>query len=130
MIKNKIQKFIRKINIFLYKKNLPDQIVVYFHETEQIEISTIQDIILFFKNMDYEFVSVSKISKNFGTDKKMFSFTFDDGFKNWENLIPIFDLYEVTATFYLNSVFLTDEGNDIFMRNIGLESESKIIIKI
>ena len=65
MIKTKIQKFIRLINIALYKKNLPDQIVVYFHETEQVEISTIQDIILFFKNMDYEFVSVSKISKNF-----------------------------------------------------------------
>ena len=64
MIKTKIQKFIRLINIALYKKNLPDQIVVYFHETEQVEISTIQDIILFFKNMDYEFVSVSKISKN------------------------------------------------------------------
>ena len=127
MIKTKIQKFIRLINIALYKKNLPDQIVVYFHETEQIEITTIQDIILFFKNMDYEFVSVSKISKNFGTGKKMFSFTFDDGFKNWENLIPLFNLYGVTATFYLNSVFLTDEGNEIFMRNIGLDNESKII---
>ena len=129
MIKTKIQKFIRKINIVLYKKNLPDQIVVYFHQTEQVEISTIQDIILFFKNMDYEFVPVSEISKNFGTNNKMFSFTFDDGFKNWENLIPIFDLYGVTATFYLNSVFLTDEGNDIFMRNIGLDNESKIINK-
>tara|TARA_Y100001970_G_scaffold293007_1_gene437162 strand:- start:1302 stop:2075 length:774 start_codon:yes stop_codon:yes gene_type:complete len=127
MIKTKIQKFIRLINIALYKKNLPDQIVVYFHETEQVEISTIQDIILFFKNMDYEFVSVSKISKNFGTGKKMFSFTFDDGFKNWENLIPLFNMYGVTATFYLNSVFLTDEGNEIFMRNIGLDNESKII---
>ena len=129
MLKTKIQKFIRKINIALYKKNLPNQIVVYFHETEQIEITTIQDIILFFKNMDYEFVSVSKISKNFGTEKKMFSFTFDDGFKNWKNLIPIFDLYGVKATFYLNSVFLTNEGNDIFMKNIGLDNESKIINK-
>jgi|TARA_B100001250_G_scaffold178827_1_gene153738 peptidoglycan/xylan/chitin deacetylase (PgdA/CDA1 family) len=129
MIKSKIQKFIRIINIALFKKNLPDQIVVYFHETEQVEITTIQDIILFFKNMDYEFVSVSKISKNFGTNKKMFSFTFDDGFKNWENLIPVFVLYGVKATFYLNSVFLTDEGNDNFMRNIGLDNESKIINK-
>lgn len=127
MIKNKIQKIIRHINIFLNKKKFPNQIVVYFHDTQQIEIDAIQDIILFFKNIDYEFVTISEISKNLGTEKKLFTFTFDDGFKSWKNLIPIFDKYKVEATFFLNSVFLTDEGNDMFIKNIGLDDKDKII---
>ena len=106
MIKNKIQKIIRHINIFLNKKKFPNQIVVYFHDTQQIEIDAIQDIILFFKNIDYEFVTISEISKNLGTEKKLFTFTFDDGFKSWKNLIPIFDKYKVEATFFLNSRFV------------------------
>lgn len=127
MIKNKIQKIIRHINIFLNKKKFPNQIVVYFHDTQQIEIDAIQDIILFFKNIDYEFVTITEISKNLGTEKKLFTFTFDDGFKSWKNLIPIFDKYKVEATFFLNSVFLTDEGNDMFIKNIGLDDKDKII---
>ena len=109
------------------KKKFPNQIIIYFHDTQQVEINAIQDIILFFKNIDYEFVTVSKISKNFGTKNKMFTFTFDDGFKSWKNLIPIFDKYKVKATFFLNSIFLTDEGPDVFMRNIGLDKKEKII---
>ena len=62
-MKTRIQKFIRTINIFFYKRRLPDQIVIYFHETDQLEVNTIKDIILFFKNINYEFVSVSTISK-------------------------------------------------------------------
>ena len=127
MIKNKIQKIIRQINIFLNKKKFPNQIVIYFHDTQQIEIDAIQDIILFFKNIDYEFVTISEISKNLGTKKKLFTFTFDDGFKSWKNLIPIFDKHKVEATFFLNSVFLTDEANDIFIKNIGLDDKDKII---
>ena len=129
MLKNNIQKVIRLINILLFKKSLPNQIVIYFHETDEVEISAIEDIILFFQNLEYDFVSISKISKNFGSEKKMFSFTFDDGFLNWKNLIPIFDLYDVKATFYLNTVILTDESNDTFLKNIGLDKEEKIINK-
>ena len=64
MIKTKIQKFIRTINIFFYKKRLPDQIIIYFHETDRLEVNAIKDIILFFRNINYDFVSVSTISKN------------------------------------------------------------------
>ena len=129
MNKHKLQKIIREINILLFKKRLPNQIVVYFHEIKSAEINSINDIILFFKNIEYEFVSVSEISKNLNTEKKLFSFTFDDGFKNWENLIPIFKLHEITGTFFLNSVFLTNESNEIFLKNISLEDESEIITR-
>ena len=129
MLKRNLQKIIRFVNILLFKKNLPKQIIIYFHGTDETEVSAIEDIILFFQNLEYEFVSVSKISQNFNSDKKMFSFTFDDGFLNWQNLIPIFDSYGVIATFYLNTIFLTDDGNDVFLRNIGLDNEEKIINK-
>jgi peptidoglycan/xylan/chitin deacetylase (PgdA/CDA1 family) len=129
MNKHTVQKIIRDVNLLLFQKQLPDQIVVYFHEIKNDEINAINDIILFFKNIDYEFVSVSEISNNFNTTKKLFSFTFDDGFKNWENVIPIFELHDVIGTFFLNSVFLTDEGNSIFLKNISLKDESEIISK-
>lgn len=127
MIKNKIQKILRYTNVFFNKKKFPNQIIIYFHDTQQIEIDAIQDIILYFKNINYEFVTVSKISKNLGTENKMFSITFDDGFKSWKNLIPLFEKHKVKATFYLNSVFLTDQDPEIFMRNIGLHDKEKII---
>ena len=115
--------------MFLYSKKLPLQIVVYFHDIDSKELSAIEDIILFFKNLEYQFVSVSQISKNFGTENKMFTFTFDDGFKNWKNVLPIFEKYNIQATFFLNSKFLTKENNSEFLKNIGLEDESKLISK-
>ena len=60
MLKRNLQKIIRFVNILLFKKNLPKQIIIYFHETDETEVSAIEDIILFFQNLEYEFVSVSK----------------------------------------------------------------------
>ena len=128
-MKKRIQKLIRFINIFIFKKKLPSQIVVYFHDIDSKELSAIEDIILFFKNLEYQFVSISQISKNFGTENKMFTFTFDDGFKNWKNVLPIFEKYNIQATFFLNSIFLTKENKSEFLKNIGLEDETKLISK-
>lgn len=128
-MKKRIQKLIRLINIFAFKKKLPSQIVVYFHDIDSKELSSIEDIILFFKNLEYKFVSVSQISKNIGTENKMFTFTFDDGFKNWTYVLPIFKKYNIEATFFLNSIFLTNENKNEFLKNIALEDEAKLISK-
>ena len=122
-----IQRIIRYVNIQFFKKKLPNQIVVYFHDINSKELEVIKDIILFFKNLEYQFVPISEISRNFGSSKKQFTFTFDDGFKNWGYLLPIFKNNDIVATFFLNSIFLTDEKLDIFMNNIALNEKSKII---
>ena len=51
MLKRHLTKIIRFVNILLVKNNLPKQIIRYFHETDETEVSAIEDIILFFQNL-------------------------------------------------------------------------------
>ena len=50
-MKAAIQRVIRYANIQLFKKKLPNQIVVYFHDVSNKDLEAIKDIILFFKNL-------------------------------------------------------------------------------
>ena len=124
-MKAAIQRIIRYVNIQFFKK-LPNQIVVYFHDINSKELEAIKDIILFFKNLEYQFVPISEVSRNFGSSKQ-FTFTLMMDLKNWGDLLPIFKNNDIVATFFLNSIFLTDEKLDIFMNNIALNEKSKII---
>ncbi len=126
-MKKFVQEILRIIHKSILKYNFPDKISIYFHDIYQNEISSIKNIILFFQNLGYEFVCVSEFSNNFRSNKKQIALTFDDGFKNWTNLMEMFQEHNIKATFFLNSIFLTDEKKDRFLKNINLDDESKLI---
>ncbi len=126
-MKKFVQAILRLIHKSILKFNFPDKISIYFHDIYQNELSSIKNIILFFQNLGYEFVSVADFSKDYGLNKKQVALTFDDGFKNWINLMEIFEEHNVKATFFLNSIFLTEENKDRFLKNINLDDESKLI---
>ena len=46
---------------------------------------------LYFKSLGYEFKTINDFANTFDSDSKIVSLTFDDGFKNWLKLMPIFE---------------------------------------
>ena len=100
MVKNTLQKFLRLINISLFKTDLPNNISIYFHETGLKEINDIEKIILYFKEREYIFLTIDEFNKRIDNNHKTVAFTFDDGFSNWIDTIPIFNKYDVKATLY------------------------------
>ena len=99
-MKKFVQETLRLIHKSILKFDFPDKISIYFHDIYQNEISSIKNIILFFQNLDYEFVSVSEFSKDLSSNKKQIALTFDDGFKNWINLMEMFEEHNIKATFF------------------------------
>ena len=126
-MKSEIQQVIRNSNKFFFKKNIPDKISFYFHEIEDIEYNAIKNLILFFKDLDYEFSTIDNFNSKLNSDKKLVSLTFDDGFKSWLRLIDLFDKYEIKSTFFINSIFFQEDDLSRFMNNINISDEKKLL---
>tara|TARA_B100001248_G_scaffold260080_2_gene247446 strand:- start:160 stop:933 length:774 start_codon:yes stop_codon:yes gene_type:complete len=127
MVKNTLQKILRLINISLFKTDLPNNISIYFHETGLKEINDIEKIILFFKEREYIFLTIDEFNKRIDNNHKTVAFTFDDGFSNWINTIPIFNKYDVKATYYLNSIQFTSEPKEKFLSDIKCNDKNLLI---
>ena len=104
-MKKKLQHLIRFVNKTIFKNELPKKISIYFHDIDEQELISIKNIILFFKSLNYQFVTVEDFNNLIETDKKLLSLTFDDGFAGWLKLLPIFQTHNVQATFFTNSIF-------------------------
>ena len=127
-IKKYIQKIIRKINIILFKKNLPNKISIYFHDVKEREIKDIKLIIKFFKYSGYEFCNIDYFNKNLENDKKLIALTFDDGFQSWTELMNLFENENVKSTFFLNTIFFEENPNlNRFYKNINSTGEEELI---
>ena len=126
-MKKKLQHLIRFVNKTIFKNELPKKISIYFHDIDEQELISIKNIILFFKSLNYQFVTVEDFNNLIETDKKLLSLTFDDGFAGWLKLLPIFQTHNVQATFFTNSIFLSDENLTRYLRNININSDKKLI---
>ena len=126
-IKDSLQSLIRMFNTFFFKRNMPKKISIYFHETGKKEIAEIINIINFYSYLGYEFVTVSELNRRLNEDTNLMAITFDDGFKNWTDLIPIFNKHNVKGTFYLNSIQFTDESKEQYLIDINFKRIEEII---
>ena len=99
MFKKVIQNILRLVNIAIFKKELPSNISIYFHDISLAEKNVIIEIIEFFKYLNYKFVPISKFNDEMNSKDKIISLSFDDGFTSWLDLLPIFERYQVKATF-------------------------------
>ncbi len=128
-MKKKLQQLLRFVNKTIFKNELPKKISIYFHDIDDQELISITNIILFFKSLDYQFVTVEDFNNLIDTDKKLLSLTFDDGFAGWLKLLPVFNEHNVKATFFTNSIFLSDDNLTRYLRNININSDKKLISK-
>ena len=126
-MKKKLQHLLRFVNKTIFKNELPKKVSIYFHDIDEQELISITNIILFFKSLNYQFVTVEEFNNLIETDKKLLSLTFDDGFAGWLKLLPIFNTHNVKATFFINSIFLSDDNLTRYLSNININSEKKLI---
>lgn len=126
-IKDSVQSLIRMFNIFFFKKDMPKKISIYFHETGNKEIKEIVNVINFYSYLGYEFVTISELNQRLNDNSNLIAITFDDGFKNWADLIPVFNKYNVKGTFYLNSIQFTDESLEQYLIDINFKSLEDLI---
>ena len=128
-MKKIIQDSLRYTHKKILQKTFPKKIAIYFHDIYESEIVAIKNLVLYFKSLGYEFKTINDFANTFDSDSKIVSLTFDDGFKNWLKLMPIFEKNDVSATFYLNSIFFTSEDLTRFLKNINLSDKSRLIDK-
>ena len=57
-MKKKLQHILRYVNKTIFKNELPKKISIYFHDIDEQELISITNIILFFKSLNYQFVTV------------------------------------------------------------------------
>ena len=85
----------------------------------------------FFKDLGYEFQTTESFNNDISSSSKAISLTFDDGFKNWENLIELFKTHSIEATFFMNSIFLSNTINEkefkTFLKDTKIIDKEKLI---
>ena len=126
-MKKSIQELLRFSNKSLLKQNLPKKVSIYFHDIDEDELVAIKNIILFFRSHNYNFVTIDEFNHNISNQDKLVALTFDDGFDGWLKLLPMFSEHNAKATFFLNSIFLSDENLTRYIRNININSTDRLI---
>ena len=99
-IKRFLQKILRFINVFIFKKEIPTKFAIYFHDLKEKEVSDLEEILLFFTNRGYKFVKLHDLNKKLESSEKLISITFDDGFSSWSESLALFEKYNAQATFF------------------------------
>ena len=87
---------------YILKNYIP--LALYFHNPDK---ELFEDIILWFKNEGFKFLSVQEFLLNFENKKKIKGaawVSFDDGYEeNLTNVLPILKKYQIPATFFIST---------------------------
>jgi peptidoglycan/xylan/chitin deacetylase (PgdA/CDA1 family) len=126
-MKKLIQRIIRNFNKILFSKEMPNKIVIYFHETTELEVIALKKIIKYFQDLDYEFCNVRNL--NLDNKNKQIALTFDDAFLNWENTLPLFRENNIKATFFLNTIQFSTDDKTKFLSDTKIGNHYELISK-
>jgi len=127
ILKKFLQKLLRLFHISILKKDLPNKICIYFHDLKDKEKNDLEKIILYFKKNGFRFVNFNDLNNNLETNEKLISLTFDDGFSSWVDTLKLFQKHNIKVTFFLNTIFLTQEPIFIFLKNIDFYEKDKLL---
>jgi peptidoglycan/xylan/chitin deacetylase (PgdA/CDA1 family) len=75
---------------------------------ESITIEQLRFIIDYYLSHDYQFVSPPETLSSLESDKKYILLTFDDGYFNNSRAIPVLEEFQVPATFFISSGYITN----------------------
>lgn len=126
-IKRSLQKILRFINVFIFKKEIPTKVAIYFHDLKEKEVSDLKEILLFFTNRGYKFVNLNDLNKKLGSSEKLISITFDDGFASWSESLALFEKFNAQATYFINTIMFTNESKKTFLENINSNENIALI---
>ncbi|MBN1952331.1 MAG: polysaccharide deacetylase family protein [Bacteroidales bacterium] len=96
-------------HILMFHRVLPKENRFRIHNHETLEISTgqLEEIIAYFEERKYDFISLDQLKDRLNHKKNKFViFTFDDGYlDNYEIAYPIFRKHKIPFTLYITTDF-------------------------
>lgn len=94
-----IQKSVREVHLTLVRRSLPNKLGLYLHSTAGYE-QQLSELLYFLGERGYTF---SRPGEFLATAGNTCFLSFDDNYRSWLRMLPIFEQYKVRATFYVNS---------------------------
>lgn len=97
------------MHLALFRRSLPDKLGIYLHSASGHE-QGLEELLGFLGEQGYSHPGPSAFLSAPG---KAAFLSFDDNYRSWLRLLPIFDTYGVRATFYVNSWPFRDRVSEV-----------------
>jgi peptidoglycan/xylan/chitin deacetylase (PgdA/CDA1 family) len=107
-LKIRVQQGFRSAHMVLFRRRLPAKLSIYFHSAAGHEYR-LRELLSFLQDEGYSCVGPRVFPS---TPGKVAFLSFDDNYRSWLRLLPIFDGYRIQATFYVNSGAFRDRAGE------------------
>jgi peptidoglycan/xylan/chitin deacetylase (PgdA/CDA1 family) len=99
MLQRRVQQTIRAVHRTLLRRPLPQKLSLCLHSTAGCE-QRLDELLSFLGERGYAFTSPDEFLISVGN---VCFLSFDDNFRSWLHILPIFERYRIHVTFYVNS---------------------------
>ena len=113
MLQKLIQQSVRAVHRSVFRRSLPNKLSLYLHSTAGCE-QHLDELICFLGERGYAFTGPGEFLTAVGNTCFL---SFDDNYRSWLRTLPIFERYQVHATFYVNSWPFRDRVSETDMRH-------------
>ena len=111
-LRERIQQSVRAVHRTLLRRTLPGKLSLYLHSTAGCE-QQLEELLCFLGERGYRFAGPGEFLTAGG---KTCFLSFDDNYRSWLQMLPIFERYQVHATFYVNSWPFRDRVSEADVR--------------
>jgi peptidoglycan/xylan/chitin deacetylase (PgdA/CDA1 family) len=119
-LRKHIQQSIRAVHRTFFRRSLPPKLSLYLHSTAGCE-QQLEELLCFLGERGYTFTGPGEFLTAAGNTCFL---SFDDNFRSWLRTLPVFERYQVRATFYVNSWPFRDRVGETdvrrYLKNVGL----------
>lgn len=99
ILQNHVQAIVRAFHRRLFRRSIPRKLGLYLHSTSGQE-ARLEELVCFLLEQNYAFVGPDAFATS--ADRVVF-LSFDDNYRSWLDVLPLFEKFRVRATFYVNS---------------------------
>jgi peptidoglycan/xylan/chitin deacetylase (PgdA/CDA1 family) len=114
------------VHRFLLRRPLPGKLSLYLHSTAGRE-EQLDALLFFLAEKGYTFTGPAEFLTASGNTCFL---SFDDNYRSWLRLLPIFERHQVRVTFYVNSWPFRDRVSETearhFLRNVDADQETTL----
>lgn len=116
-VKPLMLKAISNFHTTFCRKELPDNLAIYFHELESWQRPALAEALSYLTDAGYRSVDAGEfVTPRRPGDKRLFV-SFDDNFHGWHAGLDVFERSGVTCTFYVNTAPIRDIANAATIRD-------------
>jgi peptidoglycan/xylan/chitin deacetylase (PgdA/CDA1 family) len=116
----RIQRSVREVHRTFVRRSLPSKLSLYLHSTAGYE-QQLDELLYFLNERGYGFTGPGEFLTAAGNTCFL---SLDDNYRSWLRTLPVFERYQVRATFYVNSWPFRDRVSETdvrrYLKNLGL----------